>query len=224
MSQIDQLLTERHSVRAFLDRPVSEKKLRALMASANKAASGGNMQPWNTYVLTGDAKDQLISAVNAEIESGKMQDEDGTPSYPQNLKSPYKERRYECGMALYEALDIDRTDKIRRKSQWQENYAFFGAPVGLMLTLDKQMGAPQYIDLGIYVQTLMLLAQEAGLSTCAQRSWSSWPTTCAKALNLPDEEQVIMGMAIGYSDTSAPINQYRVGRADLNEVCHFRGF
>ena len=82
MSQIDQLLTERHSVRAFLDRPVSEKKLRALMASANKAATGGNMQPWNTYVLTGDAKDQLISAVNAEIESGKMQDEDGTHSYP----------------------------------------------------------------------------------------------------------------------------------------------
>ena len=224
MSHIDQLLTERHSVRAFIDRPVSEQQVRDLMASATKAASGGNMQPWNAYILAGDVKDQLVAAIDSEIMSGKVQDEDGASSYPTNLKSPYRERRYECGMALYEALDIGREDKMRRKAQWQENYKFFGAPVGLIFTLDKQMGAPQYIDLGIYLQTLMLVSQEAGLSTCAQRSWSSWPTTCAKTLNLPEEEHVIVGMTLGYEDASAPINQYRVGRTNLDEVCQFRGF
>lgn len=224
MSYIDQLLSERYSVRAFIEKPVSEQQVRELMASANKAASGGNMQPWITYVLAGDTKDQLIEAVNAQIALGKTQDEDGSSSYPDKLKSPYRERRYECGMALYEALDIKREDKLRRKAQWQENYKFFDAPVGLIFTLDKQMGAPQYIDLGIYLQTLMLVAQEAGLSTCAQRSWSNWPATCAKVMNLPEEERVIVGMALGYGDASAPINQYRLGRANLDETCQFRGF
>lgn len=224
MSQIDQLLTERHSVRCFTEKQLSEQQVRGLLASTNKTASGGNMQPWHAYVLAGKAKDQLVAAIDAEIASGKTQDENGGSSYPEKLKSPYRERRFECGMALYEALNISREDKEKRKAQWQENYKFFGAPVGLIFTMDEQMGAAQYIDLGIYLQTLMLLAQEAGLSTCAQRSWSSWPTTCANVLNLPQEQSVIVGMALGYSDTNAPINQYRVGRADIDEICQFRGF
>jgi len=175
-------------------------------------------------VLTGDAKDRLVDAILAEIANGKTQDEDGVSSYPENLKSPYRERRFECGIALYKALGIGRDDKQRRIDQWEQNYRFFGATVGILFTLNKQMEAPQYLDLGIYVQTIMLAAQEAGLSTCSQRSWGVWPTTCGKALGIPNEERVILGMALGYGDHKAQINQYRVGRAELDEVSEFQGF
>ena len=224
MTNLDKLLSERFSTRAYLPKPVSETLVKELLAVAGKSASGGNMQPWNTYVLANAEKDNLTAAINNEISAGKMKDDDGVSSYPENLKSPYRERRYECGMALYDALGIDRADKVRRKSQWQENYNFFGAPVGLIFTLDTQMGAPQYIDLGIYIQSVMLTAQDMGLNTCAQRSWSIWPSTCAKALSLPDEERVVVGMALGYGDMSAPINHYRVSRAATEETCVFRGF
>lgn len=224
MPSIDNLLSQRYSTRAYLPKPVTEEQVRELITIANKSASGGNMQPWNLYVLAGAEKDKLIDSVAAEIESGKTEDEDGSNSYPDKLKSPYRERRYACGMALYDALDIKREDKERRKFQWQENYRFFGAPVGILLTLDEQMGAPQHIDVGIYLQSLMLAAKEMGLDTCAQRSWSSWPTTCAKAIGIPECERVVVGLSLGYGDDDAPINQYRVERVLPDEVCNFFGF
>lgn len=224
MASIDDLLSQRYSTRAYLPKPVTEQQVRQLITTANKSASGGNMQPWNLYILTGSEKDKLIDAVAAEIESGKTEDEDGGNSYPDKLKSPYRERRYACGMALYGALGIEKQDIARRKQQWQENYRFFGAPVGILITLDEQMGAPQHIDVGIYLQTLMLAAKEMGLDSCAQRSWSGWPTTCAKAIGIPECERVVVGLSLGYGDKDAPINQYRVDRATTTETCSFKGF
>ncbi len=136
----------------------------------------------------------------------------------------YRDRRYACGMALYDAINIDRKDKQARKQQWDANQAFFDAPVGLMFTMDRQMGKAQYLDLGIFFQAVMLCAQDRGLSTCPQRSWAPWAETVSKQLAIPEEEQVIVGMAMGYADNDHPVNQYELGRAKLEEIASFRGF
>jgi nitroreductase len=127
-------------------------------------------------------------------------------------------------MALYEALNIQRTDKAARADQWQENFEFFGAPVGLIFTMDRQMGPAQFMDLGIYLQTLMLLAQERGLNTCSQLSWSAWANTVRQALEIGADEAVIVGMALGYGDISKPVNQYDTERCELGEYASMRGF
>ena len=127
-------------------------------------------------------------------------------------------------MALYDALGIDRKDRPARQRQWEANLTFFGAPVGLMFTMDRLMGKAQYLDLGIFFQTVMLSAQERGLSTCAQRSWAPWGQTISEQLNIADDEQVIVGMALGYADTTDAVNQYEMGRAGLDEIASFDGF
>jgi nitroreductase len=124
-------------------------------------------------------------------------------------------------MALYDALGIQRGDKAARAAQWQANFEFFGALVGLIFTMDKQMGPAQFMDLGIYLQSLMLLAQEEGFNTCSQLSWSAWPNTVRDILNI---EAVIAGMALGYGDPASRVNQYKTTRCTAQEFVSLRGF
>lgn len=221
---LEALLSKRQSIRAFSPQKVTEQEVRDILEKANMSPSGGNTQPCKTYVLSGESKNDFVASVTDQIKMGKTQDETGASSYPDKLKSPYRERRYECGMALYSALDIGKEDRAKRYEQWQYNYQFFNAPVGMLFVMDKQMIKPQFIDLGIYIQTIMLAAQEAGLATCAQGSWGAWPETVSKALGLDDNEQVVMGMALGYADMEHPVNQYRTSRDTVDDVAVFSGF
>ena len=223
-SVLGKLLSERQSTRAFHDRPVPKQLLKDIFSHAADAPSGGNLQGCRSYVLTGSAKQQLVDAVAAQIAAGKTEDQPHIAVYPEKLKSPYRERRFECGMALYKALGIGRDDKHKRNQQWQANYRFFDAPVGVLFAIDEQMGPAQYIDLGIYLQTLMLLAQEAGLNSCPQLSWSSWPDTCKQVLGVPETGHIVVGLALGYGDPSAAVNQYRTSRVELEESTVFSGF
>ena len=221
---IQELLQQRQSIRAFVDREVPKSEVEAVLSDAGLSASGGNVQPWKVYALAGQARQELVDAVFSKLAQGLRRDNSEVETYPKKLKEPYRDRRFECGMTLYEALDIDREDKPTRIKQWNANQTFFGAPVGLIFTMDQQMGKAQYLDLGIYFQAVMLCAQERGLSTCAQRSWAAWANTVRESLGLPEDEQVVTGMAMGYADMDQPVNQFRTSRVDLDEIASFRGF
>jgi len=144
--------------------------------------------------------------------------------YPEKLKEPYRTRRYQCGEDLYQSIGIGREDKMGRLMQFAKNLSCFGAPVCLFFAIDRCMGNNQWAHLGMYMQTVMLLAREEGLHTCAQEAWSIWPETVQKHLKLPPELMLYCGMAMGLADEQAPINQWRTRRAPLDQWATLIGF
>jgi nitroreductase len=215
----------RMSCRAFLPTPVPGTTVRAILDAARRAPSGGNLQPWWVYAVTGEPLADLVAKVRARV----MLDPrgDGTPEYdiyPAGLGEPYRTRRYRAGEDLYATIGIAREDKPARLRQLARNYEFFGAPVGLFFYVDRGLGAPQWSDVGMYMQTVMLLAGEQGLATCSQEIWSLVHRTVAECLGPPQELMLFAGMALGYADNSHPINDLRTERAALDEFASFRGF
>jgi nitroreductase len=201
---VEQALQARHSVRAFLPRVPDAALVRSLMEQAAGAASGGNLQPWRVLALTGEPLGRLLDAV------AQAEPQDAQPglSYPPSLWEPYRSRRFANGEELYQSLGIPREDKPARLEQLARNGQFFGAPV----------------DLGIYLQSFMLLASAKGLGTCAQGFWRRYNDAVAQALPLPEGYHVAFGIALGYEDESAPINGWRSTRAPLAEWGELRGF
>lgn len=203
----------RRSVRAFKSTPVPAETVRTLLEAASRAPSGGNLQPWRVVALAGGPMEALKGyvAANPEGEPPEYQ------VYPSNLWEPLRTRRFQVGEDLYGSLGIVREDKPARRGQFALNGQLFGAPVCLFFCLDRRVGPPQWADLGMFMQTVMLLAVEHGLATCPQEWWSSYPRTLAERLGLDDDHMVFAGMALGYADESAPINQWR-SRRDPFEV------
>lgn len=210
----------RTSVRAYLDKPVELGLINKLLATAGRAPSGGNLQPWHVHALTGQPLRDLLDTV---ARNGP----DENPAYaiyPSPLGEPYRSRRFQIGEALYSTLQIARDDKAGRLTQLARNAQFFGAPVGIFILIDRTHGSPQWADLGMFMQTLMLLAAEHGLDTCSQEYWSLYSSSVEKFLNLPDNLMVFCGMALGYRDPAAPINTLQSPRAPLAEWCCLHGF
>jgi len=222
--KVSDAVRSRLSVRAFLDRPVSEKLLRDLLALAARAPSGGNLQPWRIYVLGSRALEELAGLMRERLARDASPDPLEYHIYPDKLWEPYRTRRYRVGEAMYALLGIPREDRGARLRQFSRNYDFFGAPVGLFCCIDRRMGPPQWSDLGMYLQTFMLLLQEHGLSSCAQESWSGYNQTVRGFLGTPAELMLFCGMAIGYADQTAPVNRLASERTALDEFAVFRGF
>jgi len=217
---VEDALHARRSVRAFLPRVPEAAVVRSMLHSAARAASGGNLQPWRVTALTGTPLAHLLAAVaQAAPEDGPT----GT-SYPPSLWEPYRSRRFENGEDLYRTLGIERADKPARLEQLSRNGAFFGAPVGIFVSVDTRMGLAQWADLGIYLQSLMLLAVEQGLATCAQGYWRRFGATVATQLALPEGYSVAFGVALGWEDVEAPINRLRATRAEPGEWLDLQGF
>ena len=222
---VSEAVASRYSCRAFLDTPVPADTVRAILDAARKAPSGGNLQPWWVYALTGSPLAEFRAHVRAQVMANPRGD--GTHEYdiyPPGLGEPYRSRRYKCGEDLYGTLGIPREDKFARLMQLARNYEFFGAPVGLFFYLDRTMGPPQWSDVGMYMQTVMLLAREHGLHTCAQEIWSVIPRTVAEKLEVPANLMLFAGMALGYADPAHPVNTLRTDRATLGEFAVLRGF
>ena len=217
-------LASRMSCRAFLPTPVPEATLHAILDAARQAPSGGNLQPWRVYALTGEPLKELIALVHARLHTHPRGDGSEYEIYPTGLWEPYRSRRFKCGEDMYATIGVGREDKLARLLQFARNFEFFGAPVGLFFCLDRRMGPPQWSDVGMYMQTVMLLAREHGLHTCAQEAWSVWYRTVGEFLNLPPELKLFSGMALGHRDESAPINSLRTDRAPLEEFAELRGF
>ncbi|MFA7602815.1 MAG: nitroreductase [Novosphingobium sp.] len=206
----------RKSVRAFLDRAVLPATLHRIVEEAARAPSGGNLQPWHVDIVSGDALTRLKATMADKLARGEREPH-GYPIYPPALTSPYRDRRHAVGEAMYGALRIAREDKAARRRRFDDNYAFFGARDAIFCTVDRQMGPPQWSDLGMFLQNVMLLAMDAGLATCAQECWAAYPATVTAFLGTPPERMLFCGMAIGYEDVAHPANAVRTARADTAE-------
>lgn len=219
-----QAVDQRSSVRAFADREVDHAVIERVLRAASRAPSGGNLQPWKLYVLTGEPLATVKSLVGQRVAERGAPDAPEFPIYPAALSSPYRERRYACGEQLYAALQIPREDKAGRLRQFAHNFDFFGAPVGAFCYIDRQMGSAQWSDLGMYLQTVMLLLEAEGLSSCSQEAWSVYHRSVAEVVGSPDELMLFCGMAIGYRDPDHPVNTMRMERAPLEETVTLLGW
>lgn len=215
----------RLSCRAFLDRPVDPGVVRDLIAKAARAASGGNLQPWRVYALTGAPLAELKRRVAAAIDGhDPRHDEAEYPIYPKEMWEPYRSRREQHGVQLYGALNIARDDKDGRLAQYKRNFEMFGAPVGLFVTIERALGPGQWADLGSYIHTLMYLARGYGLDTCPQESWARMYRIVGAFLSIPPADMLFCAVAIGYGDRAHPANSFRSPRAAVEDFCTFLGF
>lgn len=219
--KVSEALDTRLSVRAFLDKPVSEETVREILERASRAPSGGNLQPWHVIALTGAARERLLDTVARRMPHNPKGEGTEYNIYPPDLKEPYRSRRFRIGEMMYEKLGIPREDKTARLMQFANNYRFFGAPVGLLFTIDRTMQEGQWADLGMFMQSIMLLAREYGLDTCPQEAWAVWYKTIDELFGIPKEHMFFCGMALGYRDPDAPVNQLRSERAPAEDFVRF---
>jgi len=217
---VSEAVARRVSIRAFRPDPAPAATVREILELAAKAPSGGNLQPWRVYALAGAP----LEALKAEVRANPLGEPPEYDVYPPNLWEPFRSRRYQNGEDLYATIGIPREDKAARLRQLAKNGEFFGAPVGLFFCLDRKLGPPQWADLGMYMQTVMLLAVERGLDTCAQEYWARYPRTVARALDLPDDYMVFSGMALGYRDETHPINTLVAARDPFETWAELKGF
>jgi len=220
---IIEALSRRRSTRDFLPTSVPGDVIRRAIAAAARAPSGGNLQPWFVDVVAGAPLEELKALMRrrvAEAPDGETLDYD---IYPKSLHSPYRERRFQLGEEMYALLGIPREDKPGRLRWFARNYQFFGAPMGLFCSIDRRMGPPQWSDLGMYLQSLMLLLQAEDIDTCPQESWSVYPQTIGRFLELLPERILFCGMAIGYRNPDHPVNQLASRRAPVEEFARFIG-
>ncbi|OFX06020.1 MAG: NADH dehydrogenase [Alphaproteobacteria bacterium RIFCSPHIGHO2_12_FULL_63_12] len=215
------LLRSRISTRAYLDTPVPESEIREILDIARYAPSGGNLQPWKIHVVTGAARQRVIDAVKVSLSGNPFAVESELKIYPENLWEPYRTRRYVLGEAMYEKLGIAREDKSGRFAHLARNFEFFGAPAGLFFTLDRRFDKGQWAHLGMMMLAISLVAEERGLATCMQESWTTRAKTVCDTLGIPETEQFYCGMALGYADKSAPVNALRSDRAAVEEFATF---
>ena len=215
-------IAARRSVRGFLDRTVDEAVLRDLAIRAARAATGGNLQPWHVDIVHGAAMTDLKAIMQGKIERRETETP-GYDVYPKELVAPYTDRRFAIGEEMYSHLGIPRESKRERYMWFARNYQFFGAPAAYFVTVDRRMGPPQWSDLGMYLQNLMLLAVEAGLATCPQECWAMYPDTIEGFLATPGERMLFCGVSIGYEDADDPANRTRSTRAPEGEWLTVKG-
>jgi nitroreductase len=224
MATATEAVLARYSVRAFLDRPVERATIEAILEVASRSPSGGNLQPWYIDVLAGDALADLEKRVELSLAANPAGEGTEYPVYPPALAEPWRSRRHRVGEQLYAAIGIPREDRPRRLRQFAENYRFFGAPVGLFFSIPRGFGPPQWAHLGMFVQTVMLLAVERGLGACAQEAWAIVQKTVGDFLGFPEDRMLYCGMALGWPDEAHPINAWRSEREPLERFVSFRGF
>lgn len=212
-------VTSRRAVRAFIDRPVPKGVLERVLSAAAWAPSGSNLQPWRTYVVTGAPLAEIKKRAGERLASGGPWDEPEYEMYPPVLKSPYRERWSAFGEQRYGALGIAREDLEARQRAAAANWDCFGAPAALFCYIDRGMGPAQWADVGMYLQSIMLLLRAEGLHSCPQMAWAKFHGTVAEVLSPPDEIVLFCGMSIGYEDATA--GDARIGRAPLGETVTF---
>ena len=218
---VDEAIVSRRSVRAFLPDPVDEATIRDILEVSARAPSGTNMQPWRVYVTTGETKQRISDAVlNSGIRAEKIA-WDEYKYYPDQFFEPYQTRRRTVGFGLYSALGIGRREVERMREQHDRNFVFFDAPVGMIFTIDRRLNKGSWVDLGMFLENIMIAARGRGLHTCPQAAFAPYHRQIRPVLNIPEEEILVCGMALGYEDTTKPENQFRTERAPLEEWVTF---
>ncbi len=210
---ITDAVQKRKSIRAFSAKLISNSLIAELLQKASRAPSGGNLQPWKIYIINEESMKKFL----AFQENWSQPEAQQYDIYPKNLKEPYRSSRYQLGEQMYNLLGIPREDKDSRIQQVLKNFNFFQAPAALFCFVDRQMGPPQWSDLGMFLQTFMLLAQEQGVDTCAQEAWAMKCDSVSEFVGAGEDEMLFCGMSIGYKDDTAIINELNSERRPLEE-------
>ena len=220
---IDEALTKRRSARAFRPDPVSRELMEEILQMAAMAPSGTNIQPWKIHVVAGEVRARLEREVLAHRETEPA---DSGAEFPRTgkRKEPYTSRMRKLGKDMYGLIGIPKGDKAAGWRQWGRNYQFFDAPVGLILTIDKDLDAMSFIDVGMFAMAIMLAAKARGLDTCAQGAWNNYWTVTRRVLNVPDDEYIIFGISVGYADDDHPVNALVADREPVENFATFHGF
>ncbi len=220
---VDEAITSRRSIRAFLPTPVTREDIEALLRVAARAPSGSNTQPWKVYVLAGETRrrlsDEILAAYLDPAQVAEHQEE--YHYYPQQWVSPYVDRRRKIGWDLYALLGLTRDNKAGMQAQHGRNYGFFDAPVGLIFTIDRVMEQGSWLDYGMFLQNLMIAARARGLDTCPQAAFTQFHQVIARVLQIPDGEQLVCGMALGYADHSKIENTLKTEREPVSGFAKF---
>ena len=221
---VTEAIATRRSVRAFLDTPVERETLTRILEKAQRSPSGGNTQPWHGIVLTGAPMQALFARVAEELPKGQAAFAPEYHVYPPQLDGAYEQRRRGVGEDLYGALEISRENKAGRMMWFANNFRAFGAPVLMLVHTPRYMGPPQWSDIGMWLQTIGLLAREEGLDTCFQEAWAVYTPQIREMVDIPDDHIFFCGVAIGYRDPDAPVNNFTVARAPIDEAIRWHGF
>lgn len=215
---------QRISTRAFLDKPIPKADVEAWLSDAQRAPSGGNLQPWRVIVLSGDALKDVIKTAAESLAGDPRGEPTDRPIYPDYITDAQKARRFAVGEEMYAKLGIPREDKAARIQWFSRNFRFFDAPVAVFFILDTRVGHGQWAHTGMFMQTLALLAEERGWGTCMQECWGILRPTLKAHLGLDENEMVYCGMAVGFPDKANPVNDLYTARASLDEFAELRGF
>lgn len=221
---VSEAVSSRRSIRLFRSDPVPHDMLVRVLEKAQRAPSGGNVQPWNAHVITGAPLARLVEQVAEAIPAGRAAHAPEYSIYPPELDGAYEARRFGVGEAMYAALGIGREDKRGRLAQFARNFRAFGAPVLMLVHTPRYMGPPQWSDIGMWLQTVMLLLREEGLDSCAQEAWAVYQKQVRACVPIPPDHIFFCGLAIGWRDPAAPVNTFEVPRAPLSEAITFDGF
>ena len=220
---VDDALRARRSVRAFRPDPVPFGLVAELLTLASQAPSGTNIQPWKVHVVAGAVRARLEREVLAHRETQPADDSAEFPRHSKR-KEPYTSRMRTLGKAMYSLIGIPKGDQAANWAQWGRNYQFFDAPVGLIFTIDKDLDAMSFLDIGIFIQSFMLAAKARGLDSCAQGAWNNYWTATRRVLAIPDDEYIVCGVSLGYADERAPVNALVSDREPLDSFATFHGF
>jgi len=220
---LDEVLARRRSVRAFRPDPVPREMVEDILRAAARAPSGTNIQPWKIHVAAGEVRQTLEREVMAHRETDPP---DVRAEFPRmsKRKEPYTSRMRKLGKEMYGLIGIPKGDQAANWRQWGRNFQFFGAPVGLILTIDKDLDAMSYLDTGTFVMAIMLAAKARGLDTCAQGAWNNYWTVTRRVLQVPDDEYIICGLSLGWADETDPVNTLVSEREPLESFATFHGF
>lgn len=218
---LDGLLRSRGSVRAFRDEAVSRETVLEILRAASRAPSNSNTQPWQVYALAGKAIREVEGAITAVFDSGELPP---THHFPTPLPEAYGARQADFAARYYQALGIDRMDAAARARQTRRNFGFFGAPVGLIFSIDACLKPHSWLDLGLYLQSVMLAARSRGLDTCPQVSFAPYHAVIAPVLGLPEGQVTVCGMSLGYRDERAAVNGFETPRREVGEFVRMMGF
>lgn len=217
---LHELLQTRRSIRAYTDQPIDQSIIKNIFTTAQLSPSNCNTQPWHVSVISGAMRDKIEQVMLAEIMQGNKP-KNHFPAGDQDLVDQYRRRQIECAKALYDSVGIQYEDKEKRRELMLRNWSFFGAPHVAFFSMPKQMGPVNAVDLGIYLQTVMLLMTERGIGCCAQGALAFYPDAAHQYGGVPETHAILCGLAFGYADPDAPINSYSVGRAPIEDSVTF---
>lgn len=224
IAAVGEAIRSRQSARAFLPTPVGRATVEELLRLASRSASGSNIQPWRVRVIAGDLKARLTQAIfDAVARDGFEPYQREWNYYPVRWREPFLGRRRQIGWDMYNLLGVAKGDFEGTQQARMRNYEFFGAPVGMMFTLDDDLEIGSWLDLGIFLGSVMIAARGHGLHTCPQAAFADFHSVIRPILNIPENEIIVCAMALGHIDPDAPVNGLKTARADLDAFATFEG-